>query len=545
MRQAINPQQLLRHLGTGIAVSIGLIFVYLLFVSGQTGGLRDINSIEYAVIARNLARTGHFATDILKPLSLARFPTVGDHPDLIYAPLHPLWESLWMRMIGDPEKAVPLASGAWLFLGGLLMLWLGTVWFDARVGCAAALLYVLNVNMLDLAADGTEAPMLAFFLLGLIAAVASFTADATKKAWKAAVIGVLAGLLYLTKYVWGLAIIPAAAAVFVLAAPRDRAKLTGLAVGSFVAVLLPWLVRSALLTGDPLFSFRWLESVMQTRTYPGNTLYRRVTEDYPSWLLFAATSPREILEKARRGLELIYAHPVVAAGPFVGAFFVAAIPAALARRGFEVARVVLYAAYVLVAMALLVLFPAARLTAPLAAPATLIGVAFFAKLLSGSTSSLSATAQRRWMAAGLIALAVVHVVPVATRMTAGRPERALNTEALRTRARQVASLVDGPVVADVPWPLSWFGDVTTIWLPVDVAELRKVEDVIGPVKWLLLTPLTQRIRRSERAEHWYRVWARALRADVVQDGYAVYKRLPGDWILFQRTLVPSAAGRRE
>ncbi|MBC7287311.1 MAG: hypothetical protein H5T86_04545, partial [Armatimonadetes bacterium] len=90
MRQPQLAPGKLRQAAIGLVVGIGLLFLYLLYVSGQTGGLNDVNALEYGVIARNLAKHGQFSTDILKPLSLAKIPKVSGHPDLIYPPLHPL-----------------------------------------------------------------------------------------------------------------------------------------------------------------------------------------------------------------------------------------------------------------------------------------------------------------------------------------------------------------------------------------------------------------------------------------------------------------------
>ncbi|MCD6350967.1 MAG: hypothetical protein J7M26_02510 [Armatimonadetes bacterium] len=533
-----HQQQLLTWIGIGIVVVFALIFVYLLFVRGQTGGLSDVNAIEYATIARNLARTGHYTSSILKPLSLAKIPRPDDHPDLIYAPLHPLWESLWIRFL-PYERAVPLASGAWLFFGGLLILALGWRWFDPRVGCLAAVLYILNINMLLYAAGGAETPMLAFFLLLLMATAVAFVHHQGRRLWLAAALGAVAALLGLTKYVWAVAVIPSAVLVF-LATPKEvRSRALGACLGAFVVVLLPWMVRNTLVAGDPFFSFRWLESVMHTKTYPGNTLYRTFTTDYPSWLLFAVTSPREVLDKLMRGLTMVYTQPVVAPGLYIGGLFVAAVIVALGSRAFELSRYVVYASYLMVVAVLLVLLPGERLLAPLAAPATLIGVAFFVRMLDQAVASMTAKQQRCWMATALIVLGLVHAFPAFSRLTSGRPASAVRNDATRMVSGQVASLIDGPVATDVPWPVAWYGECTTIWLPRSPDELRKMEKAIGPVKWLLLTPITNATRETERTPEWADLWMQAMRSDVSRYGFRVYKRLQGNWILFQRTTLPA------
>jgi len=124
-----------------------------------------------------------------------------------------------------------------------------------------------------------------------------------------------------------------------------------------------------------------------------------------------------------------------------------------------------------------------------------------------------------------------------TELAAGRSVAAEN-QAIRATAQQAAALVDGPVVTDMPWPLAWYGDTTTIWVPKSFEDLQKIQQQIGPLKWLLLTPMSRATESSERMQPWASLWQRALREDVFQSGFRVYRRLPGGWILFQRTNPP-------
>jgi|GEM_PF-6165416 len=523
--------------GLVTTVILGLVFLYLLFVSGQTGGLTDINAIEYAIIARNVARTGHYATDVLKPLSLARFPVVENHPDTIYPPLHPLWEALWLRLMGLSERAIPLACGFWLFAGAGMILWLGSRWFDLRVGAAGAAFYALNVTMMDLAAGGTEAPMLGFELLLLLAATVAYLESDRRAVLKAAGLGAVVGLLYLTQYCWGLAILPVLVVVAAAAPAPTRWVRLGVCAAAFFLVVSPWLLRNALLAGSPFFSLGSVEALMHTRSYSGNTLYRTLTTTYPSWILFALTSPREVLTKLRVGLEAIYALPLAIPGPYLGAFFIASVLVCLGAKAFEWSRYVLYGAYLLAALFLMVVRPEARILHGLAAPATLMATALFVRLLDAATSRLRDMTRGRAVVLGLLLFGAVHSTPTFVRLFSGRPEAAVRTDAARIAAREVAALVDAPVATDLPWPVSWHGDVKTLWLPVSRRELDKVEEVIGPVKWLLLTPFVQARRQEEKADEWARLWAAARERDIFSHGFVTYRRLPGDWILFRRTTV--------
>ena len=82
---------------------------------------------------------------------------------------------------------------------------------------------------------------------------------------------------------------------------RSRWRRLALATAVTVAVLSPWLVRNARLTGNPVFTLQsQAELVKDTRTWPGYAVYRNLT---PQPMGAALTrDPVPILRKAVRGL---------------------------------------------------------------------------------------------------------------------------------------------------------------------------------------------------------------------------------------------------
>lgn len=537
MEQPRQPYPTAKLAGVGATVALGFVFLYLLFVAGQTGGLTDINAIECAVIARNIARTGHYATDILKPLSLARFPVLENHPDTIYPPLHPLWEALWLRLLGFSERAIPLACGFWLLAGAGLILWLGTWWFDLRVGAAGAIFYALSASMMDRTAGGTETALLGFELLLLLAAAVAYFGAEQKSALRAAALGGAVGLLYLTSYPWGLGLVAVVMAIGATPPQEYRWRRLAACLGAFLIVVSPWLVRNTLVAGSPFFTLSTAEALMHTRSYPGNTLYRTFTTSYPSWVLFALTSPREAIAKVRMGLESLYAVPLTGPGPYVGALFIASLLVPLGTRAFELGRFVLYGAGVAAGLFSIVVSPEAGALYGFAAPATLMAAALLVRSLDEVASRLQGDKGRRVMVLGLLLFGAVHCMPTFVRLASGRPPAAVRADAARSASREVVTLVDGLVTTDLPWPLAWHGDVKTLWLPVSRRELVKIEDVIGPVKWLLLTPIVQVRQQEEKSEEWARMWAAGRQQDLFSRGYATFRRLPGEWVLFRRTTI--------
>ncbi len=534
-------QRTLRRIGIGFVVGIGLLFVYLLYVSGQSAGPTDVNAIECACIARNLATTGHFASDVIKPLSLARVPVLANHPDLIYAPLHPLWEALWYKVLGN-EKAISLACGAWLFLGGLLLLFLGTKWFSLRVGALAAVLYVLNPVMLDNAGGGTEAPMLGFLLLVLLALAKTYLGDKDKPLWKAAAFGAVAALLGLTKYAWGLSIIPVLIAVLYSTPAKSRLTATLAAFGAFIVVLLPWMVRNALVVGDPFFTFQYAEGLMNTRSFPGNTLYRTFTTSYPSALMFFLTSPKEALEKIRSGLGVVYPIPVTGPGIYLGALFVASLFTALSLRSFELARYVLYGAYAFCVLALLVVFPAPRLLVCIAAPATLFAVAYFDKLLTSATEKMLERARARWTIAAMVLLALVVCLPPPS----SSPPAALRTPRAWSRSKRPPARLPPSSTArsSATFPGLLPGMATSRPSGSPRPSRTSTRSRTSPAlpSGSSSPPWSTAVRRPSAPPTGSACGAPPSRTTSSPKGYAVYRRLPDNWILFQRVTV--SAGSR-
>jgi len=89
-----------------------------------------------------------------------------------------------------------------------------------------------------------------------------------------------------------------------------------------LAVMSPWLVRNARLTGDPVFSLQArAELVKDTRTWPGYQVYRQLTPQPPLRVLRDDAVP--VLRKAYRGLrfyrrDLYRAFPPLLLGGLLG-----------------------------------------------------------------------------------------------------------------------------------------------------------------------------------------------------------------------------------
>jgi len=349
--------------------------------------------------------------------------------------------------------------------------------------------------------------------------------------------GAVAGLIYLTQYAWVIIWLPAVVVIFYNAGDKRKFANVGLFVIISVLVVMPWFVRNYSITGNPLFTYRWTESVMGTLSHSGNTVYRSWDVAPEGLLAFTIESPREMYHKIRNSLLYLRSIVTSVGGPFIVAFFWVAILIPLGGVGFERLRKALYATLILLIVVLSVLGPSPRLVAPLSPIVSVVGLALFCELLNRRLGRVHERQRKRWRALGIGLLVTVHVLPLALRMMPGFSTYYAHGAALQRAADELDSFVaEGrPVVTDVPWVVAWYGDRPAVWLPHRPVDMRRIEQEIGRIEHLVLTPALVNMADSEKATGWARAWQQALRDDIRYETWVVDQRLANaGWILFRR-----------
>jgi 4-amino-4-deoxy-L-arabinose transferase-like glycosyltransferase len=537
----------LKAFGVYAGVAVAILLLYLIFMVAQFRALTDINAIDYAQIGRNLAQGKGFTTSFLKPLSLARVQTKqGEpHPDLSYPPLHPLALSILLRVAGaDPtsqDRAVALGSGIPFLLTVVVVFVLGIQLFDRRVAWLAVAMFATNLAVLRLAISGLEASLLGLLVSLLLLFLYLQPRVARQRLPYAALAGLTFGLTYLTKTEWAVAFVPILVYLWYAAERRERAKTLAVFCAVSLVVVLPWLIRMQTVAGNPFASLRWQEMLTETRTNPGNTLYRTYADAFPSPVSFIASHPREVYEKVRAGIGNMYPTLATMAGPYLSAFFIVAIIVPLGRSGFERLRYLMYAMFLLVFIALAFVQPAARLLMPLAPAVTVIGCGFFFRILQPRLEPYAPKEYRLFLSIAVGILVALQATPTLLTVTLPPPDNDTQRQ-LSSWCQQVAEATDGPIITDIPWLVAWYGNRDAIWLPRTLNDLYSLERSYGEVKWLVLTPVAWNARGAERTEEWANLWQAALRNKVTWEGFTATSRLAdGSWILFKRQERPSPA----
>ncbi|MBM3502044.1 MAG: hypothetical protein FJX74_25610, partial [Armatimonadetes bacterium] len=258
-----------RVLGIGVLIAAAAVGVYAAYGRAHGGSLLDPEAMEYAQLARNLARGEGFTTNIVRPLSLARVQNISHHPDLYHAPLHPLWMAGFFRLGGANAKMAAWACGAAYLLSLPLVYYLGLRLFDRRIALLALALYAVNYLSLQYAVSGMETSLATLAATGLMLVVFLHMKAGERPApVTAALCGAAACLCFLVHYVYLVLLIPVLVAVVLRGGRRHWAEL-GLCAGAFLLVAAPWGFRNLRVAGSPFFTLASSEMATNTTTYPG------------------------------------------------------------------------------------------------------------------------------------------------------------------------------------------------------------------------------------------------------------------------------------
>ena len=527
---------------TYVLIALILIFLYLIFMAGQFHGLTDENAMDYAQVAQNLAQGEGFTTNFIKPISLTRNASLDRHPDLTYPPLHPWLTSLVMRTIGTNDRAAALASGI-PFLLTVPLVFVFTGWvFDRRTAWLATVLHFTNFEILRYAISGLEVCLLSLWLLVLFMVLYQYAQRTDLQPALAGAVGLLIGLIYLTKYIWVVALIPVLIYLYYSTEDRTRIRTLLVVVIVFAVVISPWCYRTYQVSGNPFFTWRWYEITMNTRTNPGMTLYRSLPENLPNPVTYALVHPMEIYDKLRAGVFNLYSVPAKIAGIYATPLFIVAILVPLGTRNFERLRYLLYGVLVLIIVSLLFVAAASRLLYPVAPLLTVVAAAFFFRILLPLVQDYVTPLRRRYTALGIAVLMLLHTTPLLFALTIRRrPEDPLPIKQSQDWAAQVKELGGAPIITDQPWLLAWHADMTVIWLPKTGADLKRIQQRVGQLPWMLLTPAVTRNQTAERTEEWARLWRQAVAREVPPYyGFVVAERIgDGTWVLLRKS--PQAA----
>ncbi|MGE5530580.1 MAG: hypothetical protein ACM3VW_00515, partial [Bacteroidota bacterium] len=426
--------------------------------------------------------------------------------------------------------------------------------FSRKVGMLAIVGVATNVSLLFTAVSGTEGALLGWIFTALALVCLYHARLPEKRVLLSALAGALAALCYLTSYVWIVAMPTVALVLLLNASRKQRGKLLVVFLLAFIVVTLPWGIRNLRVSGTPFPRFSVYEIVQGTRTFSGNTLFRSYEAAPPSVLSFMVTAPREMYQKAHDNAVSLYPMVFALAGVVLMPFFIVAtlIPLGVGGidPGIDRLRIGIYATMVLLFIALCLSIPDARLMTPLVPVMAVVAAAFFYQLLDLRLRGGTARVRTRWTNFAVGLLLVLHGLPLFLQLAPGRPITQAAPLAIRRASDELNALIrelsggaeatPAPVYTDLPWAIAWYADRPSIWLPRTDIDQRRIEQNVGQVRWLVLTPQVAEVADAERAQPWADLWRRGLTERGTLGGWRVRQRFAnGAWVLMER--VPDVA----
>lgn len=452
-------------------------------------GLTNADALDVAQIARNLASGRGFTTLVLRPLALTHGSNPMQQPDLTHGPLYPFILALAYGVLGVRDATVSYVA-SFFYLATIPVLYaLSVKLFSRAVGLFSVTIFTFNALMLEYATAGLDVTLYTFLMTSLLLAIYGIAENRPRddglpggkpSGRLCALAGVLTALLYLTDPIFVCVAPVVFVAVYATSGRRRLPHLVALCV-PFVLCSLPWMVRNAMLTGNPVFGLRGSEVWMETPGfYPALQAYRSFpTEFVPGIEIFRAVAFKIML-----GVGTIIQHFPDVTASWILAFF---LPCLLFRFSSYstnvVRRTMVYCLIALIAGSLclyiqmpifvaiipaMLVFSVAYLlhlveqaqlrSAPLATLGTLLAVAVLFPLLSATVLNLKPHQPKE--------LAVVRML------------------ATNTRPTDIS-------LSDQPWLVAWFADRPSIWLPANDSRIADVRRQFPQVRTLFLTEQTQ------------------------------------------------------
>ncbi|MBO61468.1 MAG: hypothetical protein CMO63_05810 [Verrucomicrobiales bacterium] len=264
-------------------------------------------AMDAAQLARNISEGNGFKTQFIRPVAVDMLRQTGNvsadelkesFPDITHPPLYPLLLATWMKVLPfefgidlsdqnfqryQPELLIQLLNQLLFFIALVQVFRLGGKLFDNAVAWCSVLVFLSAELYWQFSVSGLSTMLLLVLFLALANALVRFEEAANAEqggeekssawfSWMAIWIGALVGMGFMTRYGFGLVMLPVAVCLTWFGG-RYRVRTMLLALLLFVLISAPWLVRNYGLSGN-LFGTSGLALYAQTVEFPEDTIER-------------------------------------------------------------------------------------------------------------------------------------------------------------------------------------------------------------------------------------------------------------------------------
>ncbi len=542
-------QDIVYNVDVGIGLRLIKIGLYLLFILGvmvlytatQFRGLKEMEAMDQAQVARNLMLGQGFTTKNIRPASMwyliehgpGNNPMIRAHPDVVNAPLYPAVLAVAFKALQGyfvssggstiylPEQRVIMPLGhVCTLVAGILLFVLARRLFDPRVALVGVTLFFVSDAVWEMSISGLSIPLATVLVLAscllLLAGVRG--REENRRAWRwaplLALSAVFCGLAFLTRY--GLIVFAPAFALYVRWSFPWRGGRW--AAGYLLIVLLvatPWLVRNVQVSGG-LLGLAPYTALNGADPVQDNEFERTLAPEMKFDQL-----ARGLQAKLLTGLDKLYRGSLRGLGDgILSALFLTTFLYRFARDPVHRLRWCLA-----VALAGLWLLGAlygdgtARLLHVLWPFALLYGLAFFFILME--RLQLALPSLRATLIGVLIFLTALPMIFRLLPPRAGTPYPPYFAPYITHVCRLLKP--DEMICSDMPWATAWYGDRSSLLLPLTINDFYTINDYTKRISGIYFTTLTRD-----------RAYVRSLMTGSLRTWFPLLEgRIPNDFPLTQ------------
>jgi len=527
----------LRIFVLGLAV-LGLALIYNL---REYRNLATQEAMDSAQLARNIADGKGYTTLFIRPFSLylvqshneakhtaATAATNADfalvkftlHPDLANPPVYPMvlaglmkvrpfhypvelrkpfWSNNSQFWRYQPDFQIAMLNEILLLAVVVLTFFLARRLFDVNVAWLSAILTVGCELLWRFSVSGLSTMLLLLIFLGLTWCMMRIEEMGREPQPRgtgllalALAAGVLTGTGALTRYAFGWTIIPVVVFLFFFSGPRRGWHMLA-ALGAFLVVLMPWVIRNYAVSGTP-FGTAGFAFAEGTGLFPRFQLERSVNPNLTPIFWF-----KIYVQKF-----LVNAHDIVVNGlPRLGGSWASLLFLAGLLLGFRGMAVRRMRYFLLMCLGLFIVVQALGRTqlsdeSPDVNSENLLvlliplvfcyGVSFFFTFMEQMKLPVS---QLRY--AVFAAFAALSCLPMIFTLLSAKVSPVVFPPYFPPDIQQTAGWMkeNELMMSDVPWAVAWYGQRQCVWLTLNAqSDFFAISDNLKMVQALYLTPLT-------------------------------------------------------
>ena len=501
-------------------------------------------AMDTAQLARNVAEGRGYTTDFIRPFSLylvqqhneaehrlhparvdADFARIkGDnHPDIVNPPVYPLIEAGVLKLLPKdppvtlgrylPEFVIAVVNQIFLLLTVWASFFMARRLFDTTVAWLTAMLTLGSEPLWQFSVSGLSTNFLLLVFLGIVICLISIEERSRlyhppigEMFVKALAAGLLTGVGTLTRYSFGWVIVPVLA-YLVLFTGRRRMGYALAAAAAFALLVVPWVVRNLVVSGEPFGAAGFL-SAEGLPGFPGSKLEQLL---HPT--ISGVFVPPNYMDKLLANLRpLLLSDLPQLGGSWTGMLFLTGL--LMSFRGFAARRMRYFMLFCLVTFMVVEGVDQTWLMKQdgpinggnlmvLMVPLVVTYAAVFFLQFAGGTHTRGGflvnfldkqtvpLGQLRFVMGGLFVF--ISCLPLIYSLTGDKVRSIAYPPYYPPDLQKVASWMqpDELMMSDVPWAVAWYGRHQTVWLTSNTQDqFYALNDYLRPVHGIFLTAQT-------------------------------------------------------